>query len=222
MDFIADGPAEPRVVKAKMLRSGSLVVTPRQCGTGITTMMNRSFLALSIWAVCCVPSLAADPPVSDGTPQILMPGFTVRELPIDLTSLNNIEYAADGRLFAGGYDGRFHLLRDTNGDGLEDKVDTFWPETGANYPLGVTVKDGEPYFVLKDEIVRFRDSDGDQVPDKRETVIKDLDDPELAKADYLHHRRVDGAMAIAPSHYPRFRMFVFGAIAHANSVLGLV
>jgi hypothetical protein len=44
---------------------------------------------------------------------MLVPGFTVRELPVKLTSLNNIEYAADGRLFAGGYDGRFHLLRDT-------------------------------------------------------------------------------------------------------------
>ena len=54
---------------------------------------------------------------------MLIPGFTVRELPVKLTSLNNVEYAPDGRLFAGGYDGRFHLLRDTDGDGLVTPTD---------------------------------------------------------------------------------------------------
>jgi hypothetical protein len=127
---------------------------------------------------------------------MLMPGFTVRELPVKLTSLNNVEYAPDGRLFAGGYDGRFHLLRDTNGDGLEDKVDTFSPEPSANYPLGLAVKDGEPYSVLTDEVVRWRDTDGDGVPDKRETVVKGFDDPELVNAPYLNHRRVDSSMAL--------------------------
>ena len=111
------------------------------------------------------------PPVPDKQPappfpkseaagvQMLVPGFTVRELPVKLTSLNNIEYAADGRLFAGGYDGRFHVLRDTDGDGLEDRVDTFSPETTANYPLGMAVKDGDLYAVLTDEIIRWRDTE---------------------------------------------------------------
>ena len=130
-------------------------------------------------------------------PRMLVPGFTVRELPVKLTSLNNIEYAADGRLFAGGYDGRFHLLRDTDGDGLEDKVDTFSPEPSANYPLGMAVKDGEPYAVLTDEVVRWRDTNGDGIPDTRETVVKGFDDPELVKATYLSHRRVDSSMAMA-------------------------
>ena len=69
---------------------------------------------------------AAEPPAPSNTNgpvvHMLIPGFTVRELPIKLTSLNNIEYGPDGRLFAAGYDGRFHLLRDTDSDGLEDKV----------------------------------------------------------------------------------------------------
>ncbi len=127
---------------------------------------------------------------------MLVPGFTVRELPVKLTNLNNVEYAADGRLFAGGYDGRFHVLRDTDGDGLEDKVDTFAPATNENYPLGMAVKDGALYTVLTNEVVRFRDTDGDGVPDTRETVIKNFDDPELVKAGYLMHRRVDSSMAI--------------------------
>jgi len=170
--------------------------------------MNRIFLILSSWAMCLSPVHAAEPildqqtqPPSAATlgrmPHMLLPGFTVRELPAKLTSLNNLEYAADGRLFAGGYDGRFHLLRDTDSDGLEDKVDTFWPATSPNYPLGMVVNDGNPHFVLADEIVRFRDTDGDLVPDQRETVLKSFDDPVLSKASYLHHRRVDSSMAIA-------------------------
>ena len=76
-------------------------------------------------------------------------------------------------------------------------MDTFSPEPGPNYPLGVAVKDGDFYTVLTDEVVRFRDTDGDGVPDKRETVVKGFDDPELVKAPYLAHRRVDSSMAMA-------------------------
>lgn len=131
------------------------------------------------------------------TAQMIVPGFTIRELPVKLTSLNNIEYAPDGRLFAGGYDGRFHVLRDTDGDGLEDKVDTFSEKPNANYPLGIAVKNDEPYFVLTSEIIRFRDRDGDGVPETREVFATGFDDPDLAKASYLLKRRVDNAMAVS-------------------------
>lgn len=147
-----------------------------------------------------VPDKVAEPPfvpAPRSEPRLLVPGFTVRELPVKLTSLNNIEYAPDGRLFAGGYDGRFHLLRDENGDGLEETVTTFSPETSPNYPLGMVVKDGEPYAILADELIRFHDTDGDGVPDRRETVVKGFDDPELVSAPYLNHRRVDSSMALA-------------------------
>jgi hypothetical protein len=163
-------------------------------------MKRLTVFALAVSAIAAEPPI---PPVPDkqpeppfaATPQtmlrMLVPGFTVRELPVKLTSLNNVEYAADGRLFAGGYDGRFHVLRDTDGDGLEDKVDTFSPEPSANYPLGVSVKDGDFYAVLTDEVARWRDTDGDGIPDKRETVAKGFDDPALVTAPYLNHRRVD-------------------------------
>lgn len=129
--------------------------------------------------------------------QMLSGGFTVRELPVQLTSVNNVEYASDGRLYAAGYDGRLHLLRDLDGDGLEESVTTIWEKTGPNYPLGMAVREGAPYLVLSNEVVRFIDTDHDGVPDRREVFAKDFDLPELARAPYLLHRRVDNAMAIA-------------------------
>lgn len=135
----------------------------------------------------------ADAPVV----QMFVPDFEVVEIPVRLTNLNNIEYALDGRLFAGGYDGRFHLLRDTDGDGIEDRVDTFSPEVSDDYPLGMVVKHGMPHALLADELVRFRDTDGDGIPDRRETVLKGWDDPALRNDPGLMHRRVDSAMALA-------------------------
>ena len=170
-------------------------------------------MRLPVFFLLATAAFAAEPPippVPDSQPEppfsktadtagvrMLVPGFTVRELPVRLTSLNNVEYAADGRLFAGGYDGRFHLLRDLDGDGLEEKVETFSPEAGANYPLGMAVRDGMPHAVLTDEVVRWRDTNGDGVPDQRETVVKGFDDPEMVRAPWLNHRRVDSSMAMA-------------------------
>ena len=63
--------------------------------------------------------------------QVFVPGFTVRELPVDLTNINNVQYRADGTLVALGYNGDVYLLRDTDGDGVEDKADAVLGEQGA-------------------------------------------------------------------------------------------
>jgi putative heme-binding domain-containing protein len=156
--------------------------------------------------ILCIPILSATvlllrATAADGiqnAPMVQMhvPGFTVSELPVSLTALNNIEYGPDGRLYAGGYDGRFHLLTDTDGDGLEDRVDTFSPQPSDDYPLGLVVKDGMPHALLADEIVRFRDTDHDGIPDRRETVLKGWDIPELKTNSMIMHRRVDSAMGL--------------------------
>lgn len=70
--------------------------------------MNHPVSLLLSAVIASTAAVGGEPPAAA---RMLVPGFTIRELPVSLTSLNNIEYAPDGRLFAGGYDGRFHVLR---------------------------------------------------------------------------------------------------------------
>ncbi|HEY6225746.1 MAG TPA: hypothetical protein VI282_01360, partial [Verrucomicrobiae bacterium] len=77
--------------------------------------------------------MVSNPPVV----QMLAPGFTVRELPLKVSNINDIHYRPDGKLLALGYDGRLHLLTDTDGDGLEDKDEIFWDKSSIRAPMGM-------------------------------------------------------------------------------------
>jgi putative heme-binding domain-containing protein len=79
-------------------------------------------------------SLADPPPV-----QMFVPGFTVKELPVNLTNINNVRYRADGKLVALAYDGNIYLLSGSNG-GLEDRVERFWENKGElRAPIGMAL-----------------------------------------------------------------------------------
>ncbi len=72
--------------------------------------------------------------------QMLVPGFTARELPVELNNVNNVRYRHDGKLVALGYDGNIHLLSDTDGDGLEDRAELFWDNQGRlRGPIGIAL-----------------------------------------------------------------------------------
>jgi putative heme-binding domain-containing protein len=71
--------------------------------------------------------------------QMLVPGFEVKELPVRLNNLNNLRYRPDGQLYAIGYDGDIWLLRDTDGDGLEDRVTPFWTNRTFRAPVGAAL-----------------------------------------------------------------------------------
>ena len=70
---------------------------------------------------------------------MLVPGFRVEQLPVDLPNINNLRFAKDGRLFALAYDGHVYVLRDTNGDGLEDEAKLFWDRDTISVPVGMAL-----------------------------------------------------------------------------------
>lgn len=114
----------------------------------------------------------ANPPLV----QMLVPGFTVEELPLRIGNLNNIRYRADGKVVALGYDGRIHLLSDTNGDGLEDRAEPYWDQTTMRGALGIVVSEkddrhGKGVFVAsKGKVSFFPDANGDDRADEEKVV----------------------------------------------------
>jgi putative heme-binding domain-containing protein len=131
--------------------------------------MRRTLL---LFALC--PLLCAAPPTEkrpkDASPELhmLVPGFEVKALPLKLTNLVNLQYRHDGVLVALGYNGNIHLLRDTDGDGLEDKADLFWQGKGKiTAPIGMDLAPkGTPhgdavFFACKGKVMMVTDRDGD-------------------------------------------------------------
>src|SRR5437899_11763028 len=76
---------------------------------------------------------------------MLLPGFRVEQLPVDLPNINNLRFAKDGRLFALAYDGHVYVLRDTNGDGLEDEAKLFWDRDTISVPVGMALAEEGVY-----------------------------------------------------------------------------
>jgi putative heme-binding domain-containing protein len=111
--------------------------------------------------------------------QVLVPGFTVKQLPVDLPNVNNVKYRADGKLVALGYDGNVYLLSDGDGDGLEDRVELFWENKGQlRAPIGMALtppgyKLGQGVFVAcKGKLSLIVDTDGDGKADLEVVVAE--------------------------------------------------
>jgi putative heme-binding domain-containing protein len=100
--------------------------------------------------------------------QMHVPGFVVRELPLELPNINNVQYRADGKLVALAYNGNVYLLTDTDGDGVEDRAQLFWENKGdIRSPIGMDLTPpgysrGQGLFVAtKSNCVLIADTDGD-------------------------------------------------------------
>ncbi len=111
--------------------------------------------------------------------QMLVPGFTTKQLPVDLTNINNVKYRADGKLVALAYNGKVYLLCDSDGDGLEDKVELFWDgKDQLTSPIGMALtppgyKLGNGLFVAaKGKVSLIVDTDGDDKADKEIIVAE--------------------------------------------------
>jgi putative heme-binding domain-containing protein len=109
--------------------------------------------------------------------QMFVPGFSARQLPLDLTNINNVRYRDDGKLIALAYDGTIYILSDTNGDGLEDKAEVFWDSKGGLVsPIGMALtpphySHGRGMFVAaKGKLSLIVDTNNDDKADKEIVV----------------------------------------------------
>src|SRR5438309_6268892 len=124
--------------------------------------------ALALIFLIASPALATPLPV-----HMLVPGFTVRELPIQITNLNNLAYGPDSKLYAVGYDGRVHVLTDTDGDGLEDHVEPWCYDHAADLraPVGVLIRPAGMYVASKGRVSLLTDTTGGGKADHYEVVV---------------------------------------------------
>lgn len=123
-----------------------------------------------LFATLCVasgPLLAQQPRV-----ETLVPGIDIRRLPVELANIDSVEYGPDGRLYAAGYDGRVHVLTDSNGDGLEDASEVFWSKAGDLLaPVGILPTKQGVYVAARGKIALLKDTDGDGIADVSEAVV---------------------------------------------------
>ncbi len=128
------------------------------------------------------PAKAGKPLVAVINPppvQMLVPGFAARELPVDLTNVNNVKYRDDGKLVALSYAGHIDVLSDSDGDGLEEKVERFWENKGSLVaPIGMALTPkgyprGDGVFVAsKGKVSLIVDVDRDGKADKEIIVAQ--------------------------------------------------
>ena len=126
-----------------------------------------ALLVAVLFLTALTPAKAAD---GQTNIHMLVPGFTVRELPVRLPNINNLRFAPDGRLTALGYDGRVWLLRDTNGDGLEDQAEIFWDQPTLRVPVGMAWTTAGLVVSSQGKVSLLRDTDADGKADTEEVI----------------------------------------------------
>lgn len=128
-----------------------------------------AILCLATGSVIAADTVVANAPAGE-TVHVLLPGFTVQELPVRLSNQNNLRFAPDGSLTALGYDGRIWRLRDTDGDGLEDEAKPFWDQSTLSVPLGMAWSTEGLFVSSKGKVSLLRDVNQDGQADTEQIM----------------------------------------------------
>jgi len=117
--------------------------------------------------------------------QMLVPGFEVDALPVELTNINNVRYRADGKLLALGYDGNISLLSDVDGDGREETVTRFFEnKSSLRGPIGMAVIPGNHALFADSKRDGKTVGQGVIVASKGKiTAVLDLDGDDVAETE---------------------------------------
>ena len=116
----------------------------------------------------CISAVGAPP---DPQVRVLTPGFEARRLPVDITNLNGLCLAPDGTIYLLAYDGRILRLRDTDGDGVEDRAEPFWDKGTLVAPIAAVWTSDGLYVTSNRKLSRLRDTDGDGRADREDVIL---------------------------------------------------
>jgi putative heme-binding domain-containing protein len=109
--------------------------------------------------------------------QVLVPGFSVKEIPLTLTNINTVRYGTDGRLYALAYDGRIYVLTDTDGDGIEDKAEYWWDKNPLVSPVSMVVAKEGIYVTSLNKLSLLKDVSKSGKADTEEIITSNWEKP---------------------------------------------